>query len=585
MQTEKKAGKKADAKINRKPNIFSLVKPYKGIILLLIFFTLVGNGVNLIIPKLISHGIDSYSGDHLVFKSLIIQFFSAALVIFIFSYLQSVVQTYASERVARDIRSQLSAKISRQSYAFILKENPNKLLTNMTSDIDSLKMFVARAIVSIVSSVFLILGTSALLISINWRLALPVLGIIPLISITFYIMFTKVKILFKRSREVIDWLNKVINESIMGSAIIRVLNSQTSEYDKFLGANTEAKNIGLGILRLFAALIPLIIFISNMAILTVLALGGHFVISGSMTLGEYAAFNSYIALLIFPILIIGFMSNVIAQASASYTRVNQVLESREETSGGELDISLSGKISIENIAVNYDGRPVLKDISFEVMPGSRVAVVGPTAAGKTQLLHLLTGLIKSSEGRILFDGQDIDKLNKEAFHRQIGFVFQDSVMFNLSLKENIAFNKAVTDESIEMAIQTAELKDFIATLPDGLDTKVAERGTSLSGGQKQRIMLARALALDPKILLLDDFTSRVDKRTERKILCNVMNNYPSMTIISVTQSISSIKDYDQIILLMEGELVAKGTHKELIVSCPEYIQISNSQRSTSYYEL
>ncbi len=229
-----------------------------------------------------------------------------------------MVQTYASERVARDIRSELSAKISRQSYAFVMNENPNKLLTNMTSDIDSLKMFVARAIVSIVSSIFLILGTSVLLISINEKLALPVLGIIPLISITFYLVFTRVRVLFRRSREVIDWLNKVINESILGSAIIRVLNSQASEYDKFLDANTEAKSIGLGILRMFAALIPLIIFIANMAVLTVLALGGHLVIKGNMTLGDFAAFNSYIALLIFPIMVIGFMSNVIAQANASY---------------------------------------------------------------------------------------------------------------------------------------------------------------------------------------------------------------------------------------------------------------------------
>ena len=217
--------------------------------------------------------------------------------------------------------------------------------------------------------------------------------------------------------------------------------------------------------------------------------------------------------------------------------------------------------------------------------GSRVAVVGPTAAGKSQLLHLLTGLIKPDEGMIKFDGNEIDAFKKESFHSQIGFVFQDSVMFNLSLRENIAFNKTVTDESLKKALETAELIDFISTLPDGLDTMVAERGTSLSGGQKQRIMLARALALDPAILLLDDFTSRVDKRTERKILCNVLNNYPDLTILSVTQSISSIKDYDQIILLMEGELIARGTHKELMDTCPEYVQISNSQRSTSYYEL
>jgi ATP-binding cassette subfamily B protein len=190
-----------------------------------------------------------------------------------------------------------------------------------------------------------------------------------------------------------------------------------------------------------------------------------------------------------------------------------------------------------------------------------------------------------SAGQILFDDHDISDLEKESFHSQVGFVFQDSVMFNLTLRENIAFNKSVTDESLRKALDTAELTEFINTLPGKLDTMVAERGTSLSGGQKQRIMLARALALNPRILLLDDFTSRVDKQTERKIQCNILNNYPGITILSVTQTISAIKEYDQIILLMEGELIATGTHKDLIETCPEYVQISNSQRSTSYYEL
>ena len=169
-------------------------------------------------------------------------------------------------------------------------------------------------------------------------------------------------------------------------------------------------------------------------------------------------------------------------------------------------------------------------------------------------------------------------------HGQVGIVFQDSVMFNLSLRENIAFSNIVNDENIAKAIETAELSEYIVALPEKLDTIVSERGTSLSGGQKQRIMLARALALNPKILLLDDFTARVDAGTERKILSNVAKNYPEMTLVSVTQKISSIEHYDQIILLMEGELLAKGTHEELLQTSPEYVQIYQSQRSTNQYE-
>ncbi len=409
------------------------------------------------------------------------------------TYLQSIIQTYASERVARDLRTKLSDKISKQSYAFIEQANPSKLLTNLTADVDSIKLFISQAIVSIISSLFIIIGASILLITINWELALCVIAIIPIIGGTFFLVLRKVRVLFKESRGVIDWLNKVINESIMGAAIIRVVNSQQQEYNKFLEANTKAKTLGLAILRLFAGLIPVITFTANMAMLTILALGGHFVITGSMSLGNFAAFNSYLAMLIFPILVIGFMSNVIAQATASYERINNVIEAPEQPEKGTITTALRGEIEAEDVSVLYGQTPVLRDISFTVAAGSRIAVIGPTAAGKTQLLYLLTGLIKPTSGSIHFDRHSIEEYNSEAFHRQVGFVFQDSIIFNMSIRENIAFSDTVTDASLEKAIETAELKAFIDTLPEGLSTIVSERGSSLSGGQKQRIMLARAL--------------------------------------------------------------------------------------------
>lgn len=554
-------------------------------IFLLILFALMSNGLNLFLPKLIGSGIDDFDKGRFSFKNMITEFMLLTFTIFIFSYLQSLVQTYASERVARDLRSRLSDKISRQSFTFIEEVNPSKLLTNLTADVDSIKLFVSQAIVSMVSSLFIIIGASVLLLSINWKLGLTIIAIIPIIGGAFYMVMRKVKPLFKRSREVIDLLNRVINESILGSALIRVINSQQLEYDKFLEASTQARNIGLTILRLFAWLIPIIVFTANMAGLTILVLGGHYVISGSMSLGDFAAFNSYLALLIFPILVIGFMSNVIAQATASFARINQVLDKVDLPGTGVIETALSGAIRLEGVTVNYGQKPALKDVSFSVAPGARIAVIGPTAAGKTQLLYLLTGLIKPAEGQVLFDGHPIEAYNSEAFHAQVGFVFQDSIMFNMSIRENIAFSDDVTDASLEKAIATAELSDFVAALPNGLDTKVSERGLSLSGGQKQRIMLARALAINPKILLLDDFTARVDNQTERNILNNIAQNYPDLTLLSVTQKIAAIAHYEQIILLMQGEKLASGTHEELMDSSPEYVQIFNSQQSTNTYEL
>lgn len=568
-----------------KPNIFAVLKPYKLMIFGLISFALLSNAANLVIPKLISHSIDDFSKGIFLYQKMILEFLAVAFIVFLFSLLQGLLQTYASEKVARDLRTKLADKISRQSYSFIQEANPSKLLTNLTSDIDSVKLFVSMAIVSLASSIFIIIGASILLISINWRLALSVLAIIPIISGAFYIVFRQVRVLFKKSREVIDWLNKVINESILGAALVRVVNAQALEYNKFMDANMQARTLGMSILKLFATLIPIVVFVANMASLVILALGGHYVIKGTMSLGDFAAFSSYLVILIFPIIVIGFISNFVVQASVSYGRIHEVLNSPETRDSGTVDNPLQGNAELQNVSVIYGGKPVLKDVSIQLNPGTRTAVIGPTAAGKTQLLYLLTGLIRPSEGSVLFDGVDINDYDKETFQHQIGFVFQDSIIFNMSIRENIAFNEKVTDESFQKAIDTAELNEFINALPQGLDTVVSERGTSLSGGQKQRIMLARALALDPKILLLDDFTARVDTQTEEKILSNVAKNYPGITLLSVTQKIASVISYGQIILLEEGEILASGTHGSLMESSPEYVQIFNSQRSTSHYEL
>lgn len=567
-----------------KHNIFAVLKPYKGLLAGLLVFALLSNALNLVIPKIIQNGIDDFAAGHFELKRIILFFALASGFILVLSYLQSIVQTYASEKVARDLRQKLSDKISRQTFSYIREADPNKLLTNLTSDVDAVKTFVSQAVVNIVSSFVLIVGAAILLIQINWKLGLFVLLVIPLIAAAFILVFRNIKSLFKRSQEILDKLNKIINEAILGAPLIRVLNAQFTEYGKFIEASGEAKNLGLSILRLFATLIPIIVFTSNMARLVVLALGGSYVISGSMTLGAFAAFNSYIAILIFPILIIGIMSNVIARASASYGRIRQVLDMPDTRQGGSFQKELSGDISVENLSLHFGEKQALKHVSFHIKPGTRNAIIGPTAAGKTQLLYALTTLIKPQEGAIRYDQILLEEYDHEILLRQVGMVFQDSVMFNTSIRENIAFNTTVTDAALQKAIHTAELTDLIQSLPNGLDTIISERGNSLSGGQKQRIMLARALAVQPRILLLDEFTARVDRNTEQKIWRNVAENYPGMTIVSITQNLEPVRDYEQIILLMEGEVVAAGTHDALLKSCPEYIQIYQSQQSTNAYE-
>jgi len=566
------------------PKVTGLLKPYAPLILTIVALTISANALNLLVPTIMARAIDTFATSQLVLGSLVAEFLAVAVGIFFFTYLQSVAQTYASERVARDLRTNVVSKLSTQDLAYIERVGTASLLTNLTADIDAVKLFVSQAVGSLVSSVFLIIGASALLLAINWKLGLAVLVVLPIIGITFKVVLGRVQKLFIKAMQAIDRLNKVINESILGAALIRLLNSQQYEYDKFLAANADARTISLSILRLFASLIPIIVFSTNLATLMILTLGGHFVIQGSMSLGDFAAFNSYLAILIFPVILIGFMSNVMAQATASYGRISAVLGAPAPKESGRTIADLRGDIDLERVVVKFGEKVALKEVSLSVKAGTKTAVIGPTAAGKTQLLYLLTGLLAPTSGSVEYDGRSIVEYDKATLHQQVGFVFQDATMFNLTLRENIGFSKTVKDADLEKAIVTAELKEFIDGLPQKLETVVSERGASLSGGQKQRVMLARALALNPRVLLLDDFTARVDTTTERKILENVERNYPGITLLSVTQKIAPVEDYDQIVLLMEGEVLASGSHLQLLETCPEYVQIYDSQRSTRHYE-
>jgi ATP-binding cassette subfamily B protein len=561
-----------------------LLTPYTRLVAAIVGFTVAANALSLLVPRIIARAIDTFGTGETAIGTIALELGTVAVGVFLFTYLQNAAQVYASERVARDLRTRLVARLSTQDLAYIQRVTTATLLTNLTSDVDAVKLFISQAVGAMIASVVLILGASVLLLSINWRLGLTVLAVLPVIGVTFQVVLIRVRRLFGEAQKAVDRLNKVINESVLGAALVRLVNSQQTEYRKFTAANSEARAIGLSILRLFSGLIPVIIFLTSLATLAILTIGGRFVIQGSMTLGQFAAFNAYLAILIFPVIVIGFMSNVIAQATASYRRLGIVLDAPAPPPTGPVVAELDGSLTLEHVGLTLGGRDVLKDVSLSAPAGSRTAIIGPTAAGKTQILYLLTGLLPPTSGRVAYDGRSLDDYDKVALHQQVGFVFQDATLFNLTLRENIAFSKTVTNTDLARAIATAELQEFIDRLPQGLDTMVSERGTSLSGGQKQRVMLARALALNPRVLLLDDFTARVDATTERAILENVRREYPGLTLVSVTQKIAPVEDYDQIVLLMEGEVLATGTHAHLLETCPEYVQIYDSQRSTRHYE-
>ncbi len=562
-----------------KPSLIALLKPYRPLIAGLLLLTLGINALTLILPRLISQAIDSFTQTNHSLTPLLITFAGISFVIFLLTVAQGILQVVASERVGRDLRLQLMEKLSEESFSFIQEKTPAVLLTHLTSDIDALKTFVAQAISSLIAAGILIIGSATLLLVSNVALGLSVLAVFPLIAFLFFRALKKVRALFKEGQETIDLLNRVIQENISGSSLIRVLNLQRHEEEKFSQVNETAKGIGLRILGLFAGLIPTITFMVSLTTLIILVLGGYLVQQGTMTLGEITAFMSYVGIMVFPIFMIGFTTGVIARATASYERIITLLERPVPKEEGTISSAPRGNFSLKNITLARNEKTILRDISFTIQAGKKTAILGPTAAGKTHLLYLLSGLLTPTSGSLTLDDRGLHEYRQDVLHQYLGFVFQDSIIFQATLRENIAFGKNVSEENLMKAIHAAELSDFIASLPEGLATRIAEKGSGLSGGQKQRIMLARALANNPSILLLDDFTARVDVPTEQKILENIRELYPHITLISVTQKISTIEQFDDVILLMEGELIAQGTHKELSATSSEYLQILQSQES------
>lgn len=563
------------------PKLTGFLGNYLRLLVPLVIVATLANGIGLVIPSLIAKKIDQYqvTGTY-SFGNILLELIGITALVAVFTLLQSAIATYTAEKIAYDLRTQLAKKIAQQSFHYVSTTTVAKLLTVITSDVDSIKGLIAQGVVAIFSALLILIGSSVALLSINVTLALITLSIIPIIALAFSFIFGRIGKLFRAGQENLENINKVVNESIIGASLVRVLNAEDKEKQKFDGVNSKAHDIGVAIVKGFASLFPIINLVANASILLILWFGGVKTMTGELSLGNFSAFFAYSSMLLAPIFIIAFISTTLSRAFVSWQRINSVLQAKIEEINGTITTPIEGKITFKHVSLAYHDKEVLKDISFSIKPGSRTAIVGPVSAGKTQILYLIARLIKSNKGRITIDDVALEDYERNMLMRSIGLVFQDSIILNATLRENIQLHEDINDAALQRAIETAQLNDLITSLPNGLETHISERGSNLSGGQKQRLMLARALALNPKVLLLDDFTARVDRNTEKEIIDAVQKNYPNLTLISITQKVDPIKTYDKIIVLMEGELVAMGTHEELLNSSLEYQQICESQKTS-----
>lgn len=567
-----------------KPQISSFLRPYRGFVGSLLFLALLSNLLALFIPRRIGQVIDAMQTNTAIdLHQNILWLLLFVVFAAIFSMAQIAVTAFTSAKIGYDLRAQLATKLSHQSYTYVATKSSSELLTVFTSDVDTVRNGVSQVIIGLFTAVVTLVGSIYFLLITNVRLTLLALSTLVIIAGTFGYIFSRLGPLFQQVQKNLGKINKVINESIVGSMLIRVLNSQRAEQAKFERVNMRSRELGGKIVDMFSALIPVITLVANIAIALIVWYGGRLVVGNRMGLGDLSAFISYFNLLITPIFIIGFVSNMFSRSLVSLGRIQAITKAEDDTvkrmSGGKV-ADLRGKIEFRNVTLRYGERTILKDISFVIQPQTRTAIIGPTASGKSQLIALLAGLIQPTSGEILFDDIPLPDYDRASFLNQLAIVFQESSLFQATLKENILFRHTEHEEMLAKVLQTAALEDVIKAMPQGLETPVSERGSSLSGGQKQRLMLARALALDPRVLLLDDFTARVDRKTEHDILTRLRANYPDITLVSVTQKIEPVKSYDQILLLMEGELLASGTHEELLHHSFEYQQIAESQKTS-----
>ena len=501
----------------------------------------------------------------------------------VFAFLQTYWAQKNSQSIAYDMRNDLYEKIQNLSFSYHDRTNTGQLMIRATDDVEKVRMFIGQGLLQLVSAVLLLSGTLIILFTTNAKLAIYTLWILPVALVLFMIFGIISRPLFTKVQQKLSTLNTTLQENMAGIRVVKAFTREKSEQQKFDRQADDLMDQQIFIARLFSLLFPLTFLIANLGQATTLYAGGLQIIHGTLTIGEWQEFSLYLVYLFLPVAQFGFIITQFGQASASAARIFEILDAVNEVTDKPGAIPLpqvQGHVQFEDVSFRYfsSGEPVLKNVNFEAKPGDTVALLGATGSGKTSIINLVPRFYDPTQGRITIDGYDLRDVTLDSLRSQIGIVLQETTLFAGTIRDNIAYGKpdATLDEIIAVA-KAAAADDFITAFPEGYDTPVGERGATLSGGQKQRLAIARALLMDPRILILDDSTSSVDLATEAQIqnaLDRLMNGRTSFVI---AQRISTVMNADLILVLEKGEIVAQGTHEELLEESEIYAEIYTSQ--------
>ncbi len=500
-----------------------------------------------------------------------------------FAFAQAYMAQKVSQDVAFDFRNELFAKIQRLSFSYHDRNRTGQLMIRATDDVEKVRIFIGQGLLLALQAVVLLTGALTILALSNWSLTLVILPVLPIALALFMVFGIISQPLFTQVQRRLSRLNTVLQENLAGIKVIKAFVREKEEEARFTQAADDLMNQQIRVAKIFSFLFPVIFLVANLGQAAVLYFGGKQIIGGSLTIGEWQKFSLYLIYVFFPIGQLGFIISQMSQASASAQRIFEILDAESEVKDRPGAIPLppiQGDVRFEHVSFRYfnSSEPVLQDVSFHARPGETVALLGSTGSGKTTIINLIPRFYDVSEGRVLIDGYDVRDVTLQSLRRQIGIVLQETNLFTGTIRDNIAFGRPdATDEEVVAAAKAAAAHDFIMSFPEGYQTRVGERGATLSGGQKQRIAIARALLMDPRILILDDSTSSVDVATEVLIQRALDKLMQGRTSFVIAQRISTVLHADQILVLDKGRIVARGRHQELMESSPIYAEIYRSQ--------
>lgn len=501
----------------------------------------------------------------------------------LFAFAENYLAQTLSQNIAFELRNDLFAKIQRLSFSYHDKNQTGQLMIRATDDVERLRLFIGQGLIMALEAFILLTGTLVILLVTNWRLTLVILPILPLAMGIFMLFGTVVQPMFIEVQKRLSRVNTTLQENLAGIKVVRAFARETQEQGKFKSGTDFLLDHRIRISRVFSFMFPFIFLIINLGQAAILYFGGRQIVGDALTLGEWQKFSLYLAYLFLPLGQLGFIISLMAQAAASAERIFEILDAKNEVENkpGAIELEVAqGDIEFKDVTFRYfaGGEPVLSNVSFTAKPGQTVALLGSTGSGKTTIINLIPRFYDASEGQVIIDGHDVRDVTLESLRRNIGIVLQETTLFSGTIRDNIAFGRTeATDEEVIEAARAAAAHEFILSFPQGYNTPVGERGSTLSGGQKQRIAIARALLLNPQILILDDSTSSVDLRTEyhiQKALDKLMRGRTSLVI---AQRISTVLNADQILVLDKGRIVAQGVHADLMENSAVYAEIYHSQ--------